>query len=61
MNNALAFSVPCNDYEAKIDRRSGLVLTCSNRRIRVENGTCTPAKANERECHDDDRRPGSLL
>ena len=46
MNNALAFSVPCDDDEAKIDRRSGLVLTRSNRRMWAENGTCTPAKAN---------------
>lgn len=42
----IAFIVPYNYYEVKIDRRSGLVLTRSNRRIWAENGTCTPAKAN---------------
>lgn len=45
-DNELAFIVPYNYYEVKIDRRSGLVLTRSNRRIWAENGTCTPAKAN---------------
>ena len=60
-DNEFAFIVPYNYYEVKIDCRSGLVLTRSNRRIWAENGTCTPVKANERERHDDDRRPGSLL
>lgn len=45
-DSEFAFVVPYNYYEAKIDRRSGLVLTRSNRRIWAENGTCTPAKAN---------------
>lgn len=45
-DNEFAFIVPYNYYEVKIDRRSGLVLTHSNRRIWTENGTCTPAKAN---------------
>jgi hypothetical protein len=45
-DNEFAFVVPYNYYEVKIDRRSGLVLTRSNRRIWAENGTCTPAKAN---------------
>lgn len=45
-DNEFAFIVPYNYYEVKIDRRSGLVLTRSNRRIWAENGTCTPAKAN---------------
>ena len=45
-DNEFAFIVPYNYYGAKIDRRSGLVLTRSNRRIWAENGTCTPAKAN---------------
>ena len=44
--NEFAFIVPYNCYEVKIDRRSGLALTRSNRRIWAENGTCTPAKAN---------------
>jgi hypothetical protein len=45
-DNEFAFIVPYNYYEVKIDRRSGLVLTRSNRRIWAENGTCTPEKAN---------------
>jgi hypothetical protein len=45
-DNEFSFIVPYNYYEAKIDRRSGLVLTRSNRRIWAENGTCTPVKAN---------------
>ncbi len=45
-DNEFAFIVPYNYYEVKIDRRSGLVLTRSNRRIWAENGTCKPAKAN---------------
>jgi len=45
-DNEFAFIVPYNYYEVKIDRRSGLVLSRSNRRIWAENGTCTPAKAN---------------
>ncbi len=39
-DNEFAFIVPYNYYEVKIDRRSGLVLTRSNRRIWAENGTC---------------------
>ncbi len=45
-DNEFAFIVPYNYYEVKIDRRSGLVLTRSNKRIWAENGTCTPVKAN---------------
>jgi hypothetical protein len=45
-DNEFAFIVPYNYYEVKIDRRSGLVLTRSNRRIWAENGTCKPEKAN---------------
>jgi hypothetical protein len=45
-DNEFAFIVPYNYYEVKINRRSGLVLTRSNRRIWAENGTCTPVKAN---------------
>lgn len=45
-DNEFAFIVPYNFYEVKIDRRSGLVLTRSNKRIWAENGTCTPATAN---------------
>lgn len=45
-DNEFAFIVPYDYYEVKIDRRSGLVLTRSNRRIWAESGTCTPAKAN---------------
>ncbi len=45
-DNEFAFIVPYNYYEVKIDRRTGMVLTRSNKRIWAENGTCTPAKAN---------------
>jgi hypothetical protein len=43
-DNEFAFIVPYNYYEVKIDRRSGLVLTRSNRRIWAENGTCKQVK-----------------
>ncbi len=45
-DNEFSFIVPYSYYEVKIDRRSGLVLTRSNRRIWAESGTCTPATAN---------------
>jgi hypothetical protein len=45
-DNEFAFIVPYNYYEVKIDRRSGLVLTRSNRRIWAENGTCRQVKGN---------------
>ena len=47
LDNEFAFIVPYNYYEVKIDRRTGLVLTRSNRRIWSENGTCRQVKDNE--------------
>jgi hypothetical protein len=43
--SGFAFVVPYSCHEVKIGRRSDLVLTCSNQRIRAGNGICTPAKA----------------
>lgn len=37
----ISYVTPYGFYEVKIDRRSGLVLTRTNKRIWVENGTCT--------------------
>lgn len=40
----ISYVTPYGYYEVKIDRRSGLVLTRTTKRIWVENGSCTQEK-----------------
>jgi hypothetical protein len=40
----ISYVTPYGFYEVKIDRRSGLVLTRTTKRIWVENGSCAPDK-----------------
>lgn len=40
----ISYVTPYGYYEVKVDRRSGLVLTRTTKRIWVENGNCTPDK-----------------
>ena len=37
----ISYVTPYGFYEVKVDRRSGLVLTRTTKRIWVENGSCT--------------------
>jgi hypothetical protein len=37
----ISYVTPYGYYEVKVDRRSGLVLTRTTKRIWVENGSCT--------------------
>ena len=40
----ISYVSPYGYYEVKLDRRSGMVLTRTNKRIWVQNGTCQPDK-----------------
>ncbi len=40
----ISYVSPYGYYEVKLDRRSGMVLTRTDKRIWVQNGTCQPDK-----------------